>query len=80
LKKPEHFRRFTGLTVKVKRYSPVAGRLRFTGRIEEADDTGFVLAADGERQRMEFADVESARLVPDFGPVRSKQGRSRESS
>jgi len=64
LTKPEHFRRFTGETVRVKLRFPVDGRRNFRGALRAADDEKIEVEVDGESLSLQMATIESARLVP----------------
>jgi ribosome maturation factor RimP len=67
LVKPAHFRRFCGAQVRVQTLVPVAGRQRFQGVLAQADETAVVLRTSEGSVRVPLADIERARLVPDFG-------------
>jgi len=60
------FRRFIGEMVKVQMHQPIAGRKRFKGRLLAASDERVTLEVDGEQFDLVLADVERARLVPQF--------------
>jgi len=62
----DDFRRHVGETVKVQMHQPIAGRKRFKGRLIESDDERISIEVDGERFDLVLADVERARLVPQF--------------
>ena len=64
LTKPEHFRRFTGETVRVKLRFPVNGRRKFCGALRAADDDKIEVEVDGESHSLQITTIESARLVP----------------
>ena len=64
LTKPEHFRRFTGETVRVKLRFPIDGRRNFRGALRAADDEKIEVEVDGESHSLQLATIESARLVP----------------
>jgi len=64
LTRPEHFRRFTGETVKVKLRFPLNGRRNFRGALRAADDEKIEVEVDGESHKLQLATIESARLVP----------------
>lgn len=64
LTKAEHFRRFSGETVKVKLRFPVDGRRNFRGTLATADDENIEVEVDGESHRLPIATIASARLVP----------------
>ncbi|MFP5377423.1 MAG: ribosome maturation factor RimP [Acidimicrobiia bacterium] len=65
LRRPEHFRRFVGATVKVKTRPDVAGERRLEGPLEAADDEGIVVAG----RRLAYGDIERARTVFEWGPA-----------
>ncbi len=68
LTKPEHFRRFVGHEAKVKVAEPVDGRRNFTGRIENANETSFVLKLleGGAEVELPFGSVARANLKEDI--------------
>lgn len=66
LTKPEHFRRFVGQRIKLQLAGARAGRRRFTGVLQAADDAGIRLEADGEAVEAAYGDIEKARLVPEI--------------
>jgi ribosome maturation factor RimP len=59
---PRHWRRNTGRLVKVKlrEGEPTTGRIRAT------DDAGAVLDVDGTERRLEYADVQKAKIQIEF--------------
>ncbi|WP_295540940.1 ribosome maturation factor RimP [uncultured Thiohalocapsa sp.] len=62
----EHFQRFTGARVRVRLAEKLDGRRRFDGRIAGVDGETVWLDAEGGRLALPFAQIESARLVPEF--------------
>ena len=64
LKKPEHFKRFTGDRVKVILKVPLEGRGSFTGVIAKADDDAFVLDDGTNQYRFMYANIKKAHLDP----------------
>ena len=64
LKKPEHFKRFTGERVKIVLKVPLEGRGSFTGVIALADDNAFVLDDGTNRFTFEYANIKKANLDP----------------
>ncbi len=68
LTKPEHFRRFVGHEAKVKVAEPVDGRRNFTGRIENANETSFVLKLleGGAEVELPFGSIARANLKEDI--------------
>jgi ribosome maturation factor RimP len=65
LKRLEDFQRFAGREASVKLKLPRDGRRRFEGRLVGVEDGRIVLDVEGQRQHLEFADIDRARLVPD---------------
>ena len=68
LTKPEHYRRFAGHEAKVKVSEPVEGRRNFTGTIERAGETSFVLKLPegGAEVELPFGSVARANLKEDI--------------
>jgi ribosome maturation factor RimP len=64
LKKSADFVRFIGEQAKVSMRAPVAGRRNFTGAIRAADELAVELDVEGQSVRLEFANLDRARLVP----------------
>ena len=59
LRTPAHFQRFVGSDIAVKTKADVEGDRRVEGKLESADDAGFVVAG----RRLSYAEVEKARTV-----------------
>lgn len=64
LKKPADFRRFAGEKVQVKLRTPIAGQRRFSGVIHGASETQFELDVEGRVVMLDFANMDTARLIP----------------
>ncbi len=64
LKKLEDFRRFAGEKVQVKLRMAIAGQRRFAGVIRGASATQIELDVDGQAVMLDFANMDTARLVP----------------
>ncbi len=64
LKKPEHFKRFSGQRVKIILKVPLNGRGSFTGVIASADDNAFVLEDGTNQFRFEYNNLKKAHLDP----------------
>ena len=81
LRTPAHFRRAVGETVSVRTLSGGAGERRVTGRLDSADDEGFVLQGHElgpEGRRFAYAEIERARTVFEWGAAaRPDRGRPR---
>ncbi len=68
LTKPEHFERYVGHEAKVRIAEPMEGRRNFTGTIERANETGFVLKLleGGAKVELPFGSVTRANLKEDI--------------
>jgi ribosome maturation factor RimP len=78
LRRPAHFRRAVGETVTVKTRTPEGTARRVRGALLDADDDehgGFTLELDGAVERFDYAAVEGARTVFEWGPA-PKPGRA----
>ncbi|MDY6814125.1 MAG: ribosome maturation factor RimP [Pseudomonadota bacterium] len=63
---PAHFERHLGQRVRVKAAVPIDGRRNFTGVLVAAGDDEIEIAGDEARWRLPFAQIETARLVPEL--------------
>jgi ribosome maturation factor RimP len=61
-----HFARFAGETARVRLHGALEGRSNFKGTILQVDGADVVLDVDGVPVRLPFAQIASARLVPQF--------------
>jgi ribosome maturation factor RimP len=66
LTKPEHFERFAGEKIKFQSLVAVDGRKKFVGVLKGIEDRAILIEVDGKTLRVPLADVERARLVPDY--------------
>ncbi len=66
LKKEADFVRFSGEKVQIKVRMPIATRKNFTGIIGELNAGVLHLDVDGVQVEIELANVDKARLVPNF--------------
>ncbi len=66
LVKPEHYARYLGHEIRVRLRLPRDGRRRWRGRLLASDAQGIELEVDGQRVRLALAEIERARLVPEF--------------
>ena len=67
LTKPEHFRRFIGHETRVRLAEPIEGRRNFTGTIEQANETGFVLKLSEDTEvELPFGSIARAYLKEDI--------------
>ena len=73
LRTPAHFRRFVGSDVAVKTKPDVDGERRVEGRLEAADDDGFVVAG----RRFSYEEVEKARTVFVWEPAERGKAKDR---
>ena len=62
----EHFERFVGQVARVKLNAALNGRSNYKGVIHAVDGSDVVLQVDGEPVRLPFAQMASARLVPEI--------------
>jgi ribosome maturation factor RimP len=63
LRTPAHFGRFVGSRVFVELKAPRAGRKRYTGMLQAADDQGIELEVDRQKVAIRFAEIGKARLA-----------------
>ena len=74
LVKPEHFQRFRGELVRIETLAPMAGnRRRFRGTLLEATDRDVTVQMPDGPVTLAFADIEKARLVPNFEQTSSEK-------
>jgi ribosome maturation factor RimP len=67
LSKPEHYKRFTGSTVKVKTYQPINGQKVFRGKLLGMSDTSITVEAEGAGTiEILLTDIAKASLEVDF--------------
>ncbi|MGZ5035371.1 MAG: ribosome maturation factor RimP [Usitatibacter sp.] len=65
LKRLEDFERFAGRDATLKLKLPREGRRRFEGKLVGVEDGRIILDVEGQRQQLEFDEIDRARLVPD---------------
>ena len=61
-----HFERFIGREAKIRLQRAIEGRRRFKGYIRAVEGDDLSIEVDGEQIRVPFAELDSARLVPEF--------------
>lgn len=61
-----HFKRFSGQMARVRLHSAIEGRSNYRGLITGVDGEDILLQVEGEPVRLPFAQIASARLVPEF--------------
>lgn len=66
LKKDKDFERFAGERIKLKLRIPVEGRKNYVGKLLGLESGEIVLERDGQTLRVALANVEKARLDPEF--------------
>lgn len=66
LRKEADFIRFAGERAKVELALPKDGRRRFTGTLKGCEAGEVLIEVDGEDHRLPLADIDKARLVPEF--------------
>ena len=78
LVKPEHFRRFRGEEAKIELLAPLPGsnRRRFRGELLDATERDVTLKMPEGPVTLPLADIEKARLVPDY-EKESEKGTAR---
>ena len=59
------FQRFAGRDVTLKLKLPREGRRRFEGKLVGVEGGRIAVDVEGQRQHLEFAEIDRARLVPD---------------
>lgn len=70
LRTPGHFRRFAGAELKVSLAIPQNERKNFKGVLTGVDgDEHIVMDVDGQTFRLRIADIDTAKLVPDWDDV-----------
>ena len=74
LVKPEHFERFKGEIAKIQMLAPVDGRRRFQGVLAAMVDGVISIDTPEGVVSLPLADIEKARLVPNFDKVKEKTG------
>lgn len=62
----EHFERFVGREAKIRLQRAIEGRRRFKGFIRAVEGDDLSIEVDGEQIRVPLAELDSARLVPEF--------------
>jgi ribosome maturation factor RimP len=65
LKSLADFERFAGRDATLKLKLPREGRRRFEGRLVGVEGGRIVLEVEGQRQELQFDEIDRARLVPD---------------
>jgi ribosome maturation factor RimP len=81
LRRPEHFERAVGETVKIRTVAGVSDERRVEGQLVSADDSAVVVrtgaADDGAavEQRLAYHDIERARTVFEWGPATPRSGK-----
>jgi ribosome maturation factor RimP len=65
LKRLEDFERFAGREASLKLKLPRDGRRRFEGKLVGVEGGRIILDVEGQRQHLEFDEIDRARLVPD---------------
>jgi len=70
LRTADHFRRAVGQRITVKTRQGIDGERRFTGLLESAEGAiATVVLDDGEKRVIDVADVDSARMIFEWGPT-----------
>jgi ribosome maturation factor RimP len=77
LVKPAHFERFAGSPARIQLIAPVNGQRRFRGVLRGMHGTQVVLQTDAGTVELALAQIEHARLVPDFEDGRETRTASK---
>lgn len=67
LVKPEHFQQYIGEQIKVRLDHSAVDRRNFKGRLLSCGESSLVIEVDGESFELALAQIERARLIPNFG-------------
>jgi len=73
LRTPDHFRAQIGSVAKIVLATALDGRRNFKGQVVAVEPDVIVVDVDGKTFRIPFADIDSAKLVPNWDEV-LKQG------
>ena len=76
LTKPEHYQRFVGEKVRLQTLAPIGKRKKFPGVIVSANEHEVVINVDGQHFHIPHADVERARLAPDYAKEFAKANKA----
>jgi len=74
LRRPRHFEKSIGRSVKIKSRIPVEGDHSHRGVLVRADSDGFVVEVDGDERQIAYGDVVAARTVFEWEKA-SKPGK-----
>ncbi len=64
--KMEHYERFAGHQVELRLRLPIEGRRKYKGTIKRVEENQVVVEVEGGEHRFSLADIEKARLVPEW--------------
>ncbi len=65
LRRPDHFQRYLGETVRVRTIAPVEGRRNFHGRLADVGTDGITVATSTGTHCIRFADIAQANYEPE---------------
>jgi ribosome maturation factor RimP len=65
LRRPDHFRRYLGDTVRVRTIAPLEGRRNFHGRLVDVGTEGVTVATSAGAQFIRFPDIAQANYEPE---------------
>ena len=65
LRRPDHFRRYLGETVRVRTVAPVEGRRNFHGKLADVGTDGITVDVSSGAQFIRFADIAQAHYEPE---------------
>jgi ribosome maturation factor RimP len=69
LRTVDHFRRFAGSVAKIVLAEGIDGRRNYKGTLLDASNEVIAIEIDGTRHEVPFDDIQSAKLVPDWGKL-----------
>jgi len=72
LRTAAHFQHFTGSEAKIALAVPQENRRNFKGVLRGVDDDRVVIDVDGQTFKLPIADIDSAKLVPNWDEVMHK--------
>lgn len=78
LRKPDHFKRYVGETVRVRAARPLDGRRSFRGPLRAVEEGAIVVECEGASHRIPFENIAQANYEFDFEAPSAPKGRIRD--
>lgn len=78
LRTAKHFEQFTGCEAKVTLAIPLGDRRNFRGILRGVADGRVAIECDGQKFELPIADIDHAKIVPDWDAVMHKQKRKQD--